>query len=208
MNVLGIGAHFDDLELGCAGALIRHAQAGDTVTMLVITHSGYVNPDGVVIRARDTALTEGRKAAGIIGADMICLEYPTLEVSFNEDLTKRIQRIIDDRKIDTIYSHWDGDLHRDHKLVAQSSIMAGRHVPRFLMYRSNYYVTGYPFEGNFNIDISMVIDKKREAIRAHASEMERVNYSWLDFVDRQDANHGLIIGVQYAEQFKVVRYLL
>ncbi|OKY76247.1 MAG: hypothetical protein BM485_03065 [Desulfobulbaceae bacterium DB1] len=208
MNVLGVGAHFDDLELGCGGTLINHARAGDRVTMLVITHSGYVDPDGNVIRKRETALAEGLKAAGIIGADLICLEYPTLEISFDEALTKRIQQIIEGRQIDTIYSHWEGDLHRDHKLTAQSTLMAGRHAPRFLMYRSNYYVTGQPFGGNFYVNISDVIEEKREAIRAHASEMERVNYSWLDFVERQDANHGLIIGVRYAEQFKVVRYLL
>ena len=31
MNVLAIGAHFDDVELGCGGALARHTAQGDTV---------------------------------------------------------------------------------------------------------------------------------------------------------------------------------
>ena len=31
MNVLGVGAHFDDPELGCSGALIKHVQKGDQV---------------------------------------------------------------------------------------------------------------------------------------------------------------------------------
>ena len=37
MKVLAIGAHPDDIELGCAGALLRHVEAGDEVTMLVMT---------------------------------------------------------------------------------------------------------------------------------------------------------------------------
>ena len=46
MNVLGVGAHYDDLELGCSGTLINHVKKGDNVTMLVITDSSYKNPDG------------------------------------------------------------------------------------------------------------------------------------------------------------------
>ena len=37
MRVLAVGAHPDDIELGCAGALMRHVAAGDEVTMLVMT---------------------------------------------------------------------------------------------------------------------------------------------------------------------------
>ena len=37
MNVLAIGAHPDDLELGCAGTLARHVADGDAVTLLVVT---------------------------------------------------------------------------------------------------------------------------------------------------------------------------
>ena len=39
MNVLAVGAHYDDIELGCSGTLIKHVQAGDRVTLLVITDS-------------------------------------------------------------------------------------------------------------------------------------------------------------------------
>ena len=31
MNILAIGAHFDDVELGCGGALSKHVQNGDDV---------------------------------------------------------------------------------------------------------------------------------------------------------------------------------
>ena len=35
LSVLAIGAHPDDIELGCGGALLAHVAAGDRVTMLV-----------------------------------------------------------------------------------------------------------------------------------------------------------------------------
>ena len=207
MNVLGVGAHYDDLELGCSGTLMKHVQAGDNVTALVITDSSYKDPNGNEIRCLEVATNEGRRAADIMGVDLICLNLPTFEVPFDESLTKRIQTVIEDRKIDTIYSHWDGDLHRDHSFAAKCTLMAGRHAPRFLMYRSNYYETGMPFEGRFFSDISEFMDRKMEVIKAHESELSRTRYEWLDFFEKQNANHGRIIGVNYAECFKVVRFL-
>ncbi len=208
MNVLGIGAHFDDIELGCSGTLINHVRKGDKVTMLVITDSSYMNPSGEIIRESEIAYQEGLKAANIIGAQLICLNLKTFMVPFDEFLTKKINSYIDDFKIDTIYSHWVNDLHRDHQFTAKAVLMAGRHVPRFLMYRSNHYDTEQQFRGNFYSDISEAMDKKIEVIKAHESELKRVRHAWLDFFKNQNANDGQKIGVRYAECFEVIRYLI
>ena len=207
MNVLGIGAHFDDLELGCSGTLIKHIKAGDKVTMLVITDSAYKDPQGNSIRGAEIAQKEGLKAAEIIGAELICLNYKTFLVPFDEELTKKINAYIDDLKIDMIYSHWINDLHRDHQYTGRCALMAGRRVPRFMMYRSNFYDTEVQFCGNFYSDISSEMDKKIEVIKAHESELERVRYKWLDFFLNQHENDGQKIGVKYAECFETVRYL-
>ena len=208
MIVLGVGAHYDDLELGCSGTLIKHVHQGDKVTMLVITDSAYNDPNGDLIRAADVAHSEGLKAANIIGAELICLNYKTFMVPFDEALTGEILRYIKEFKIDTIYSPWTSDLHRDHQYTAKSTLMAGRHVPRFLMYRSNFYDTEQQFRGKLYSDISDVMDKKIEVIKAHRSELERVRYKWVEFFNNQHANDGQKIGVKYAECFEVVRYLI
>lgn len=207
MNVLGVGAHYDDLELGCSGTLINHVRKGDKVTMLVTADSSYKNPKGDLIRSVDVARDEGLKAAKIISAELICLNYETLMVPFDEGLTKKIAYYVEELKIDIIYSHWIYDLHRDHQNAAKSTLMAGRHVPRFLMYRSNFYNTERQFCGNFYSDISNTMDKKVEAIKAHKSELERVKYEWLDFIVKQNENDGRVIGVKQAECFEIVRYL-
>lgn len=208
MNVLGIGAHYDDLELGCSGTLIKHAEKGDQVTMLVITDSAYKNPRGKIVRDADVAYQEGLKAASLIGAELRCLNYKTFMVPFNEGLTKELHYIIEEHDIDIVYSHWIHDLHRDHQFAGKSALMAGRHIPRFLMYRSNFYDTEEQFRGNFYSDISEVMERKIEVIKAHQSELERVRYKWLDFFTNQHANDGQKIGVKYAECFELVRYLI
>ncbi|WP_287963188.1 PIG-L family deacetylase [Alcanivorax sp.] len=62
MNVLAIGAHFDDVELGCGGALARHAQNGDDVFVYVATVSGFTNQYNQTVRTSEQALREARKA--------------------------------------------------------------------------------------------------------------------------------------------------
>lgn len=208
MNVLGVGAHFDDLELGCSGTLIKHVNNGDRVIMLVITNSSYKNHSGDLIRGGDVAYKEGVEATNIIGAELICMSYETFFVPFEDSLTKEINRYIEEFDIDIIYSPWIYDLHRDHHYAAKNTLMAGRHVPRFLMYRSNYYDTEQLFRGNFYSDITDVMDKKIEVIKVHKSELERVRYKWLEFFKNQNFNDGQKIGVQYAECFEIIRYLV
>ena len=207
MNILAVGAHYDDVELGCSGALLRHVAAKDRVTVLVVTDSAYKNHEGQLIRSSQTALNEAKTAAGIIRAELICLNYKTFEVPFDEQITRDIMHQIETLDIDVIFSHWTHDLHRDHQHVGKATLMAGRHVPRFLMYRSNFYDTEEQFRGNFYVDISDQIEKKKRVIMAHQSELERVRYKWLDFVLNQNANDGQKIGVAYAERFEIVRYL-
>jgi len=208
MKILGIGAHYDDLELGCSGTLIKHIKNNDEVTMMVIADSGYKNAKGSVVRDHEIAKEEGMKAAKIIGADLKCLDFQTHHVPLDETLTKQINDFIEDYEPDIVYSHWTGDLHRDHENVGKCTLMAARHVPRFLMYRSNFYDTEHQFRANFYSDISDVMDKKIEVIKAHKSELERVRNKWLDFFMKQHENDGQKIGVKYAECFEVVRFLI
>ena len=206
-RVLAIGAHFDDVELGCSGTLLRHRAKGDDVTILVVTDSEYHNGVGECVRDRSTARTEGQRAADLIGARLVCMEEETFSVHFDESLTRKIMDVVEEMDVDVIYAPWVHDLHRDHQFTGRCALMAGRHVPRYLMYRPNYYDTEAVFRGNFYVDISPWIEQKKQVIMAHRSELERVRYQWLDFFMNQNANEGLKIGVPFAECFEVVRYL-
>ncbi len=204
---MAVGAHFDDIELGCGGTLLKHVAAGDKVTAVVLTDSGYRAPDGKTVRAAETAGDEGAKAARVIGCDLVELGLPTLHVSFDESLTAKLNRMIAEKNIDTLYGHWTGDVHRDHQNAGKCCLMAGRHVPRHLMYRSNYYDSGKPFRGNFYSDISELIERKMEIIGIYESELERTNGEWVTLFRARHKADGLIIGVPYAEVFEIVRYL-
>lgn len=207
MNILAIGAHFDDIELGCGGTLARHVSEDDSVFAYVATVSGYSNPSQKQVRSNDIALEEGKRAAEILGIDLICGKFSTFYVEFCEDLNLEILKIIENKNIDTIYCHWFGDIHHDHHAVAKATLHSSRHVPRILMYRSNWYQSTVEFRGNYYVDISSFIDKKIEAIKAHRSEYDRVGKKWLQFLLNENQNCGQRIGVEYAEAFEVSKYL-
>jgi len=207
MNILAIGAHFDDIELGCGGALAKHVANGDAVFAYVATLSGFMNQDNEVIRSNETALREGIRAMEILGVELIRGSFNTLEVEFTDELNVDILHIVKQKNIQKVYTHWMGDVHHDHQAVARASLHSCRHVPRLLMYRSNWYHSNVDFKGNFYVDISQTLDKKMEAVRAHESEMDRTHRKWIEFFTNEAANAGQRIGTKFAEIYEVVKWL-
>jgi LmbE family N-acetylglucosaminyl deacetylase len=207
MNILAIGAHFDDIELGCGGALAKHVSNGDTVCAYVATYSGYKNMNDEVVRPNDVAHAEGVEAMKVLGVELFCGNINTLEVEFCEELNVQILRIVEERKIDRVYTHWSGDIHHDHYNLSRSSLHSCRHVKRILMYRSNWYHSSAQFNGNFYIDITQHWKKKEAAIATHRSEMERTQRKWIGFFRNEAENAGQRIGVELAEVFEIVKWI-
>jgi LmbE family N-acetylglucosaminyl deacetylase len=208
MNILAIGAHFDDLELGCGGTLAKHVKRGDRVTAFVATKSGWTSPKGGKVRSDAGALKEGRaglKALGVV--DLICGPFKTLHVEFDDALNALLVGIVEEKKAELIYAPWSGDVHHDHRAVGLSALHCGRHVPRLLTYRANWYESGKIFPGNFYGDITGFWPAKEAAIRSHASEMKRAGKKWLEYFRREAENAGRRAGVTHAETFEVVKWL-
>ena len=208
MNILAIGAHFDDVELGCGGVLARHARQGDNVYVFVATVSGFSNQYNQAVRTNESALEEARKAMAILGVkELLCGNFRTLEVEFVDALNIEILKVVQEKKIEQVYAHWSGDIHHDHQAVAKASLHSCRHVPRLLMYRSNWYHSTLEFRGNFYVDITHCWEIKEQAIRAHVTEVDRTGEKWISFFKNEAENAGQRIGVKYAEIFEVVKWL-
>jgi len=208
VNVLAVGAHFDDVELGCSGALAKHVKSGDSVYIYVATDSEYANPKGKIIRKAEDARKEGEQAAALIGAELICGSCKSLYLEFEEKINAALVKLVEEKQIDLIYVHWTDDIQHDHINLGRAVIHAGRHVPRILMYRSNWYISAGNFKENFFVDISDTWEIKEQAILAHQSECGRVGNQWIDYLKRDALNKGMIAGVKYAECFETVKWLM
>jgi len=207
MNILAVGAHGDDIELGCGGSLAKHVLQGDRIIIYTATTSGGINPFGETIRDSLESLEDGKKAAAILDADLVSGSFLSNQLEFNDALDSELIKIIVEKKIDMMYTHWDNDAHHDHRMLSLASLHAGRHLNKILMYKSNWYQSSMDFCPNFYVDITGTWDTKEKLMNCYETEMKRTNGAWIRYNRNRAENYGMKIGVRYAEAFRCVKWL-
>jgi LmbE family N-acetylglucosaminyl deacetylase len=198
MNVLAIGAHPDDIELGCAGALLRHVAAGDPVTFLVMT-TGERGPQDSVSR-----VLEQEAAAARIGADLIWGGFPDGAIPHSRETVTFIDSVIAATGAEVLYTHGQHDSHQDHVSTALCSLSAARRLNRVLCYQS-------PSANAFNpvvyVDVEESIDNKIAALACHRSQVERCELVDLEAVEAGARFWGHQARMRFAEAFEVPRFV-
>ncbi|RYF89080.1 MAG: PIG-L family deacetylase, partial [Chitinophagaceae bacterium] len=119
MNILFVAAHPDDIEILCAGTLIKYANQGHQVTMAVFTTGNmgdiHIKPTELAaIREKET-----RAAAAIIGAKLIWAGVDDEHVFPNEAQRRIMIDILREADPDVIFTHSPNDYHPDHRYVSQ-----------------------------------------------------------------------------------------
>lgn len=208
-NVLAVSAHADDVEIGCGGTVALHVKKGDNVIILVMAESSYTFYDGTVLRTIEEGKKEEEKAAKVLGAKLINLEFKSKEVPYSVKSVEAINKVIDDYRIDTIYTHWYHDTHQDHRRTTQSVLSAGRHVKNILMYEPEYPAgrSYLGFHNQYYVNIASTFEKKMEALKEHKSQVEKYGDVLLKAVEARARHRGYEINTEYAECFEVLRLL-
>ena len=200
-SVLAIGAHPDDIELGCGGALLHHVRRGDSVCMLVVTN-GEAGP-GETHRRCD----EQTAAARLLGIeDLHFGQLPDGRVSHHElALVHLIEGLLARGHVDTVYTHHAEDSHQDHRSVALATWGAARWIPNVLGYESP---SSLHFSPSVFIDIADVIEGKVAALACHRSQIVSSNMASVPLVLSQGSFRGHQGRVPMAEGFVSHRLVL
>jgi len=206
MRILAVGAHFDDVELGCGGTMLAQGLAGHQLGLFVATTSGYARPDGTVIRSDEVAQREGRAAARAMGAELFEGRLPTFGVGYDETTHRALLDCFDRFRPDVVLSHWPEDAHHDHRQLGLATIHCSRRIGRLLTYRSNWDPSPGRFEPRFFVDIEATLQGKLDLIRHHASEVVRTGGRWESAVTARARDHGERAGCRHAEGFEVIRW--
>jgi LmbE family N-acetylglucosaminyl deacetylase len=113
LNLLCLGAHSDDIEIGCGGTLLELKRSYPDVRFR-----------WVVFSASGTRASEAKKAADLFTAgsrsevtlkefrDGFFPYYGGEVKEFFEELKKGVTP-------DLIFTHWEGDAHQDHRLISE-----------------------------------------------------------------------------------------
>lgn len=202
MNILAIGAHPDDIEFGCGGALIKYADKGHDIYLLILTEGESGGVEGV-------RRTEQERAAKILGAKKIFWgNYRDTDVPINQELIQKIENIVNKIKPSFIFVHYFDDTHQDHRHLSNSTITATRYTRNVLFYEG-------PTTNNFSPTVFVNIDgelkRKIESLKAHDSQVMKTNIEGLSIVDiaRSSAHFRGIQGrVKNAEGFIPLRLFI
>jgi len=205
MNVLVIAPHPDDESIGCGGAVCLHAARGDRVVAVFLTSGElglkHLRPEQArIIRER-----EARKAAKILGlAKLFFLRQPDWCVG---DAIKKaaapLQPILKREAPELIYLPHPLEWHPDHQAalpVLQAALKRRRMVTPELR---GYEVWTPLTEFDRVEDISAVMSRKLQAVRAHRSQFGELDYARA--VQGLDQYRGALAGkCAFAEVFQAI----
>lgn len=216
MKIAVVGAHHDDIEISCGGTIAKAVKKGHEVLMIVLTTSEYTDYKGNVLRTREEAERESKRAAEILGAELRTLNFPTKDIPYNSESVEAINEIFDEFKPDIILTHWPHDTHQAHRNAALASISAARYFNTILMYEP-MMPSGRSYHGfraQVYVDISEFNKIKMEALKAHKSQYDKYGGDfWLGAVEARARLRGYemrnqVKQCEFAECYEVMRLKL
>ena len=227
LDILAFGAHPDDVELGCAGTILKEISLGKKVGIIDLTRGELGTRGSAEIRDQ-----EANAAAKILG--VVARENLAMRDGFfvnDEKHQLEIIKIIRKYQPEIVLCNAIDDRHIDHgkgsKLVSDACFLSGLMKieteldgekqkawrPK-LVY---HYIQWKNIEPDFVVDITGFTDKKIESILAYSSqfydpkskepESPISSKNFLESLNYRSRDLGRLAGVEHAEGFTVERYL-
>lgn len=202
MNVLAIGAHPDDIEIGCGGAIIKYVDRGHRVFCLVMTGGG----QGGECSLRRS---EQEDACKIMGVEKLFWGgYKDTHLEVNQRTISKIEDVISEINPSFIFCHFPEDTHQDHRHLSMATQSAARNLKNVLFYEGP---TTSSFKPQVYVDVEETLQRKIEALKAHQSQVTKTNIEGLSIVEiaESSANFRGIQGrVKCAEAFSTRRLFI
>lgn len=196
-RVLAIGAHPDDVEIGCAGTLLDHRRRGDRVTVLTLSR-------GAVGGDQQQRVAESVTTAEAIGAQLLFGDLPDTCIEDGVATIRLIESVVAAIDPTVVYVHSGHDNHQDHRAVSTAARSATRGVRRVFAYQSPSATNEFLPTQFVNVDDT--VRRKVEVLQMFRSQDGR-SYLEPELViagARYWARH-LAANARYAEPFEVVR---
>ncbi len=209
-QILVVGPHPDDQELGMGGTIAKLVSQGHEVLLLDMT-SGEPTPHG----SPELRAKEAEAAANILGVKRTSVNLPNRYVEHSIPARHAVAAVIREHQAEIVFTPYFEDAHPDHiattKIVEDARFdakltkidIAGEPIyPKWLFY---YYCTHLRIVPNpsFLIDTTGFAKQKRDAIVAYESQfvIPESNRSIVDWVGSQDTYFGGRLRTETAEPF-------
>lgn len=225
IDLLAFAAHPDDVEISCAGTVIKHLQAGYTAGIIDLTRGELGTRGSAEIRDKEAAM-----ASKIMGLT-IRENLKMADGFFNESEENKlaIVKMIRKYQPEIVLANAIFDRHPDHgrasKLVSDACFLSGLPKVKTTLdgieqtaWRPKavyHYIQDRTMKPDFIVDISEVMEKRMEALKAYSSQFYDPNSNepvtaisttqFMDSLYGRANEYGRIIGVAYGEGFVAER---
>ena len=218
-TVLVISCHPDDMEIACAGTLLKCKQRGDRV---VVCHLSSGNLGHVIIPPDELTIMragEAKRSGELGGFEVMWGGFHDLEIyDNNKESRDKVVEVIKKVNPDFIITHSPDDYMPDHTAVSRlvfdacftatlpnyrvKTEGAARLVPVYYMDT----LAGVNFNPTEYVDVTDVIDKKIEMLNCHESQIvwmrDHDHIDFPDMVKTCSRYRGYQCGAEYAEGFR------
>lgn len=216
VDILAIGAHADDVEIGMGATLAKYAAAGKNIVICDLTHSELSSNGTVEIRQK-----EAHAAAKLLGIKArLTLDIKDRGLWNVDDNIASIVEVIRTVKPKIVFAPYWEDRHPDHgnssKLIEEAVFSAG--VRNFIVkdtesHRASslyfYMINGF-HKPDFMIDVSEYMEVKKQSLNCYASQFTKAEGSvetplvngYIETVEARERLFGKEVGTSYAEGFK------
>ncbi len=213
-----IAAHPDDELLGVGGTVAKLTEEGVQAYCLILGQ-GALSRDAGTEKEAELLEKQAKEAGDIIGFKKIFFaRFPdnAFDTVSLLQITKFVEKIIEEIKPQVVYTHHEYDLNIDHRLTFQAVLTACRpcntFCPKELYTFETLSSTEWQskdhkqFEPTVYTAISGTIEKKIQALSCYAGEMRNHPHSRsLEGVRILAKYRGLEAHLPYAEAFRLIR---
>lgn len=197
-SLLFLGAHPDDIELGC-GALIADISTQTSIYSMTFSDNKK-NPD------LQNLVSEHYESMRALGLKDEQVELGTFETrrfpDYRQEILEKMLDLKHHLKPEIVFVHTSQDIHQDHITVTQEALRAfrGTTVLGYDVLRSSY-----GFFPHFLVEVSEAgVDKKIEALAKYKTYGDRYYFS-SDVLRATAVRHGALAERPFAEGFDIVR---
>lgn len=214
VDLLAIGPHPDDIEIGIGGIVAKHVALGVRVGLCDLT-AGEMGSNGTI----DERLAEAEAARVVLGAAWrVNLRVPDRAIGSDAGHARSVASLIRRAKPKVVAIPYWSDRHPDHAaashLLTEGVFNAGlrRYPAEGEAWKPEsicYYFINDAATPSFVVDVSDQYDTKRRALACHVSQFRPfrsdavatrlTSVRFMQLIESRDAHFGALAGVAFAE---------
>ena len=211
MNILVIAAHADDEVLGM-GATIKKFSKKNKIFLCIITDGTTAQyDDKKMIKVRRDACMKSSKLLGI--SKVKFLDFPDMMAGriSQLEINKELEKIIEDYKPNVVYTTPSHDLHKDHRLVFDSTLVATRAFSSSVTQLLSYELPGsvkQPFRPTVYQNIEKEFSYKLKAFKMYKSEVMKFPHPRsIEAIENLAIQRGVECSFKKAEAFELIKQI-